>query len=294
MSDSGQISDVERARQMLALAGQSGQATTAEERRRRIETMRANFAQEGMHPDAEDRALQERYIEGTATLADLLAHARAYASTAQLRARENAVAQALATVRLEGGVVSARALENGRRYVLGEIGIDEFLMLNGGVLAASDEAGESGTVPGRPRAPIEAFVGGTWQPLEFANETPVYPCRVGPVEGLLASAWLALHTDGAAYEQADRMQLITPYFIDPVSAPVLLLTRAGELVEQPLMLGTPFVVDLLAPHALLPRKWADLVLQHGTDQFPEFQTWWEPLYDNEDVAPVFAWSSARA
>lgn len=294
MSDSEQISDAERARQMLALAGQSGQATTAEERRRRIETMRANFAQEGMQPDAEDLALQERYIEGTATLADLLAHAREYASTAQLRARENAVAQALATVRLEGGVVSARAVENGRRYVLGEIGIDEFLMLNGGVLVASDNAGGSGTAPARPSTPIEAFVDSTWQPLEFANETPVYPCRVGAIEGLLASAWLALHTDGAAYEQADRMQLITPYFIDSVAAPVLLVTRDGELVEQPLMLGAPFVVDLLAPHALLPRKWVDLVLQHGTDQFPEFQAWWEPLYDNEDVAPVFAWSSTRS
>lgn len=36
------------------------------------------------------------------------------------------------------------------------------------------------------------------------------------------------------------------------------------------------------------------VLQHGTDDFPEFQAWWEPLYDNEDVAPVFAWSTRSA
>ena len=142
--------------------------------------------------------------------------------------------------------------------------------------------------------PIETYVDGAWQSLEFANETPAYPSRVGPVEGLLASAWLALHTDSTAYDPADRMQLITPYYIDPVNAPVLLVTRDGELVEQPLALGVPFVVDLLAPHALLPRKWANQVLQRGTDAFPEFQVWWEPLYDNEDVAPVFAWSSKRS
>ncbi|MFC5511013.1 hypothetical protein ACFPOU_07730 [Massilia jejuensis] len=144
------------------------------------------------------------------------------------------------------------------------------------------------------RMPIDAYVDGAWQPLEFANETPVYPCRVGAAEGLLASAWLSMHTDHGAYEEANRMQVITPHFISQEEAPVLLLTREGVLVEQPLALGVPVVVDLLAPHALLPRKWADLVLQHGTDDFPEFQAWWEPLYDNEDVAPVFAWSSQRA
>ena len=142
--------------------------------------------------------------------------------------------------------------------------------------------------------PIEVCVDGAWQPLEFANETPAYPCRVGATEDLLASAWLSLHTDHGAYEEVDRMQVITPHFISQDEPPVLLLTRDGVLMEQPLALGVPVVVDLLAPHALLPREWADLVLQHGTDQFPEFQAWWEPLYDNEDVAPVFAWSSARA
>lgn len=144
------------------------------------------------------------------------------------------------------------------------------------------------------KSPIEAHIDGVWQPLEFANETPVYPCRVGDTEGLLASAWLSMHTDHGAYEEANRMQVITPHFISPDAPPVLLLTREGVLVEQPLALGVPVVVDLLAPHALLPREWADLVLQHGTDDFPEFQAWWEPLYDNEDVAPVFAWSTASA
>ena len=142
--------------------------------------------------------------------------------------------------------------------------------------------------------PIERYIDGAWEPLGFANETPVYPGRVGGAEGLLASAWLSLHTDRGAYEEANRMQVITPYYISQDDAPVLLLTREGVLVEQPLALGVSVVVDLLAPHALLPRKWADLVLQHGKDDFPEFQAWWEPLYDNEDVAPVFAWSTANA
>lgn len=142
--------------------------------------------------------------------------------------------------------------------------------------------------------PIGTYIDGAWEPLRFANETPVDPCRVGATEGLLASAWLSLHTDHGAYEEASRMQVITPYYINQGDVQVLLLTGGGVLLEQPLALGVPVVVDLLAPHALLPRKWADLVLQHGTDDFPEFQAWWEPLYDNEDVAPVLAWSTADA
>jgi hypothetical protein len=39
----------------------------------------------GRPPDAEHEALLDRYIEGTATLADLYAHAREYVYTAQER-----------------------------------------------------------------------------------------------------------------------------------------------------------------------------------------------------------------
>ena len=49
--------------------------------------MRANFAQEGLTPDTEDEALLERYIEGTAALADLYEHACEYAVAAQERAQ---------------------------------------------------------------------------------------------------------------------------------------------------------------------------------------------------------------
>ena len=63
-------------------------ASTKEERSRRVANMRANFAQEGGVPDPEQNALLDRYIEGTATLADLLEHAYEYATTAQERQEE--------------------------------------------------------------------------------------------------------------------------------------------------------------------------------------------------------------
>ena len=61
--------------------------TTKEERSLRVANMRANFAQEGGAPDAQHEALLERYIEGTATLADLYDHAREYLYTFQERER---------------------------------------------------------------------------------------------------------------------------------------------------------------------------------------------------------------
>lgn len=142
---------------------------------------------------------------------------------------------------------------------------------------------------------VETWREGSWSRLEHADDTPVFPCRVGQVADLLASAWLSLHIDdGSDYVQANRMQVITPYFIDRSEDPVLLLTRDGVLVEQPLVVGESFVADLLAPHALLPRMWADQVLALGRDDFAEFRQWWEPLYDDEDVAPVLAWASVAA
>jgi hypothetical protein len=56
----------------------SERATTPEERRRHVEQMRANFAIEDMHADSEDLAMQDRYIAGTASLADLLQYARSF------------------------------------------------------------------------------------------------------------------------------------------------------------------------------------------------------------------------
>lgn len=50
------------------------------ERCNHVSAMRANFAIEGMYADAEDIALQERYIAGTASLDDLLNHARAFSA----------------------------------------------------------------------------------------------------------------------------------------------------------------------------------------------------------------------
>ena len=53
--------------------------TTKTEREKHVAQMRANFAIEGMQPDAEDLAMQQRYIDGTASTDDLLQHARAFA-----------------------------------------------------------------------------------------------------------------------------------------------------------------------------------------------------------------------
>lgn len=49
-------------------------------RRKHVASVRANFAVEGMYPDPEDLALQERYIDGTVSLDDLIKHAHAYAA----------------------------------------------------------------------------------------------------------------------------------------------------------------------------------------------------------------------
>lgn len=62
--------------------------TTKEERRWYVANMIANFALEGVDPDDEQMALLDRYIDGTATLADLHDHARKYALAAQKREQQ--------------------------------------------------------------------------------------------------------------------------------------------------------------------------------------------------------------
>lgn len=60
----------------------ASRTTTKAERRRHVAQMNANFAIEGFTPDAEDKELQRRYIEGQATLDDMLKHAREFAAKA--------------------------------------------------------------------------------------------------------------------------------------------------------------------------------------------------------------------
>jgi hypothetical protein len=60
--------------------------TTKTERERHVAQMNANFEIEGFTPDAEDRKLQQQYIDGLITLADMLAHAREFAAKAQRKA----------------------------------------------------------------------------------------------------------------------------------------------------------------------------------------------------------------
>jgi hypothetical protein len=51
-------------------------ASTQEQRAKHVAQMRANFGIEGMHPDADDLIWQQRYIDGAASIDDLLRHAR--------------------------------------------------------------------------------------------------------------------------------------------------------------------------------------------------------------------------
>lgn len=58
-------------------------ATTWGERERHVRQLMANLAIEGMHPDGSDKQMLQAYIDGTATLDDLLEHAKAFAAAAQ-------------------------------------------------------------------------------------------------------------------------------------------------------------------------------------------------------------------
>ena len=51
-----------------------------EERQKQVHAMRANFALEGIYPDAQDLAIQEAYMVGDASISDMLEHARAFAA----------------------------------------------------------------------------------------------------------------------------------------------------------------------------------------------------------------------
>jgi len=57
--------------------------TTKEERALHTAKMRANFALEGLFPQAEDLDLQRRYIHGEISLADMLKSAAQFAHAAQ-------------------------------------------------------------------------------------------------------------------------------------------------------------------------------------------------------------------
>lgn len=57
--------------------------TIKTEREKHVAQMRANQRIEGFEPDADDLAMQQRYIEGTATLDDLLQYAMRFATSKQ-------------------------------------------------------------------------------------------------------------------------------------------------------------------------------------------------------------------
>ncbi len=57
------------------------------DREHHVAQMLANHRIEGYEPDEDDKRLQSAYIEGTATLDDLLKHAKEFAGKAQARER---------------------------------------------------------------------------------------------------------------------------------------------------------------------------------------------------------------
>lgn len=63
--------------------------TTQGKRKHHVAQMLANSRLEGFEPDKVDKQLQDAYIDGTATLDDMLTHARAFAE-AEKRSRSQA------------------------------------------------------------------------------------------------------------------------------------------------------------------------------------------------------------
>ena len=58
------------------MAVDTPQASTPAQRAMQVLQINANQALEGLRPDETDKAIQARYINGTASLADILQHAR--------------------------------------------------------------------------------------------------------------------------------------------------------------------------------------------------------------------------
>ncbi|MGZ5199210.1 MAG: antitoxin VbhA family protein [Telluria sp.] len=56
--------------------------TTREERAHHVAQMRASFALEGIHPQADDVDIEQRYIDAKISLDDMLQHARDFARIA--------------------------------------------------------------------------------------------------------------------------------------------------------------------------------------------------------------------
>lgn len=56
--------------------------TTQADRERHVAQMQANFQLEGFEPNEADKQLLAAYIDGTATLDDMLMHARLFAANA--------------------------------------------------------------------------------------------------------------------------------------------------------------------------------------------------------------------
>lgn len=87
--------------------------------------MRVNFGLEGTSPDAEDLNWQERYVDGTASLDEMLHYARTFAKACQ--DREKAWNYARASCFLSGLKPTDAAEAHARRFIRGEMSLTEFV-----------------------------------------------------------------------------------------------------------------------------------------------------------------------
>lgn len=139
---------------------------------------------------------------------------------------------------------------------------------------------------------VETYVMGEFMPVDSFCDTPVTGCRVEGVENLLACAWLCLHDDsGGDFDDTNRLQVITPIFVNPLDQPVLIHTVGGKLVmAPPLRAGEPVIVDLLAAHALVPERYAKAIVARQGDQFPRFNRWYKRAALGKST-PTLIWQS---
>ncbi|MBY0239163.1 MAG: hypothetical protein K2X55_07600 [Burkholderiaceae bacterium] len=142
---------------------------------------------------------------------------------------------------------------------------------------------------------IEVKEGVRYVILDWFSNEPRAGCRMGQVDNLLASAWLDLHTDEEAdYDETNRFQIITPYYVNEADQPALIHTVNGALVKaKPLRVGETVIVDLLSPHALVPQRFANAIVEQQTDRFSDFLTWWDEAAGGK-ATPVLVWSTAVA
>ena len=99
--------------------------STRKKRRQNVTALRATFTIAHALMATEDLAWEERYVEGTASLEDLLTHAPTYAKATRRRA--SAVNFSRANIGLEGLTPSDTEERRARDFINGEISLADFV-----------------------------------------------------------------------------------------------------------------------------------------------------------------------